>query len=270
MQFRNPLLYPTELRVHVAYCKHFTNNLCLWRVFVLPVFYTLSIMRITSSIRKAIWKDSRNGETRPRGWMLDIRLPGGKRVRKFYDTKAKAEEGREEEIGKLQKEGLETFNMPQALRLDAIESRKILDKAGLQEMRLSDAIQVYVSHYKLHKRTIPCSEAVTKLLSQKGKEGLSERHLNGMKTRLGKFVSEYGDIPLADVNTESLREWLEKACKNEGSINSITHKNYLQCVGQLFRWAKVRHYVDEDPTEGIETFKRKPTNPHLLSLGSHQ
>jgi integrase len=175
-----------------------------------------------------------------------------------------------------------TLTGKEALRyLQAIEALKelehadpiniaVADYAGakklLGEVSLREAAQFYVTHHGLHRSTKTVRDVVDELLKEK-RGNLSERHVEDLESRLGRFADDF-QCRLAAVTGHQVREWIGSLTGVKGGSKTATPRslsprsknNYLLALQNLVSFAKEKKYLpklwDELNLSPIKTRKQ--------------
>jgi integrase len=108
---------------------------------------------------------------------------------------------------------------------------------------------------KLPDRTV--MEVYTELLEAKKTDGCSSRYLGDLKSRVGRFASDFKDS-IANIQTADIDAWLRGL-----KIESRTRNNYRNAVQTLFSFAKASGYLNRELTTAAEhaSLARKVSGP---------
>jgi site-specific recombinase XerC len=99
---------------------------------------------------------------------------------------------------------------------------------------------------------------VSEYLENKQGKGLSRRHLQDLKNRLGKFASFAGEKTASEIKPEQIEHWLQQ-------FGGENHNNYLQRLHGLFNYGIKRGYLAENPTKVIDKVKVAQTEPAIFA-----
>jgi hypothetical protein len=160
----------------------------------------------------------------------------GKRKRTFFETKEQAESFVAFKNAELKRNGLEHAEFPTALRVMAQNAVEKLKPFG---RTITHAVDHYVAHLKASEKSCTAAELVKELLKAKKADGVSRRHLNDIRIRLGK-CREVRQPTRGDHHAQGDRRLVAFAAV------LAAHPQSLSCVGRArvqLRGARgLRHY----------------------------
>jgi integrase len=181
----------------------------------------------------------------------------GKRRRYFFPSKQKAEEELARLKTKQRKEGEKALQLPDSLRIMALESAEKLKPFGKS---LQDAVDFYVRHLQEAEASISVSALIEEYLAMQTRLKRSQVHLEDLRQRLGRFKEEFEKRPLRTITTQEFESWLHDLNLSAQSIN-----NYRSRVAALFAYAEKRRYVERNPVSPIEKFKLVDEAPQIFT-----
>jgi len=125
----------------------------------------------------------------------------------------------------------------------------------LKEEALLPAVRFYASHAQKNLPKKSVQEVLDEFLKIRKADGVSERYLEDVKSRIGRFARAFKS-PIATVETGTLDEWLRSL-----KVSARTRKNFRILLVALFNFAKSCGYLpkqiptvaDELPTPKIES-----------------
>jgi integrase len=207
------------------------------------------------STRLALTKTKVNGR---RYYCVTTPKLGGGRNRRFFKEKAEAETFMQ--LAKVQQEnyGTAAFSIPDALRVEAIECRELLEPFGVT---LRDAAKFYAAHLKAIMGSRKVGEVVADLLAARTADGMSPRYLGDLRVRLGRFVQSFGEEMIAGISASRIDEWLRSL-----GVGAVTRNTFRRRLAVLFSFAKRRGYVNENPIADVERAKERETEIEILSV----
>ena len=101
---------------------------------------------------------------------------------------------------------------------------------------------------------------VADFLRAKRKEGLSERHLADLRTRLARFCEAMPDtVTTANVMTPDIDAFLD-----ELGTGNQTCNGYRAVLRTFFAWCKAQGIASANPVEDAKKFKVVPSTPGIL------
>lgn len=164
-------------------------------------------------------------------------IEAGKRVTRYFKTKAEAEEFQTEHEADA-----EDFGTGQPVSADeraAInEHRDALTGFGLT---VRDALKLVIDQQSRIKRSADVATLCGELIAKRRQEGRSRRYLDTLRSRLGRFERDFGDRPVADVQAQEIDRWFSGLKVGPSSIAS-----YRRILSVLFNEGKSRGYCTEN------------------------
>ena len=118
---------------------------------------------------------------------------------------------------------------------------------------LMEAVNSFVRRHPLETPRKTVSEVYEEMLKSKREEGLSERYLSDLESRLGRFASDF-QCDVGSITGSQIREWLQAL-----PVGNRTKNNFRLVVHTLFNFAKTRRYLPKDWEEmdSVSTWKEK-------------
>ena len=95
------------------------------------------------------------------------------------------------------------------------------------------------------------ADVVTELIEIKRARKVSQRYLDDLESRLGRFSRDCKKSA-ADVSTADLQSWLDAL-----KLSPQSYTNYRRTINLLFEFAVARNYADENPVAKTESLKIK-------------
>ena len=184
----------------------------------------------------------------------------GKRKRSFFETEAQAKSFAAFKNAELAKNGIEHAEFPTALRVIAQNAVEALRPFG---KTITDAVQHYVAHLKASEKSCSAKQLVEELLSAKKADGVSERHLRDIRSRLSVFAEKFDGQMVATITTKEINDWLRSL-----PFRPLTRNHYRQLVVLAFNFAVEHGYAIANPASGKKTAKAKVIGepPGILSV----
>jgi len=184
----------------------------------------------------------------------------GKRKRSFFESKEQANSFAAFKNAELRRNGVEHAEFPTALRVMAQEAA-----AQLQPFRktITDAVRHYVGYLKANERSCTATQLVGELLSAKKADGVSERHLRDIRSRLSVFAEKFNGQMVATITSKDIDNWLRSL-----PFSPLTRNHYRQLVVLAFGFAVECGYAPSNPASGKKTAKAKVVSeaPGILSV----
>ena len=175
---------------------------------------------------------------------VDIGRLAGRRVRKFFKTRLEADTYAEQQRTAKVNQGVAAFSIDDKLRIEAIESRRLLLPYGVS---LIEAAKYYIKHAKPKGGEKTMFELVAEVLDVKAKAGRRPATLNDYKFVFNRFNRSYGQRRVHEVHRDDVEDWLDANTKS-----LATRSIYLRYLSTLFSYALKRNYCSANPLEGVE------------------
>ena len=179
---------------------------------------------------------------------LDGLKVNGKRKRLFFKSKKEADREFERLTRTQRKEGEAGLNLSDSVRGLALECTGLLSKYPGQT--ILDATRFYIKHLEAVSSSISVEILVSGYLETKIRAQLSQRHLDDIHQRLGRFQEAFSGRAVRTLSTSELEEWLQDLELSPRSSN-----NYRTVVCSLLGHAVRRGFLDRNPALEIGKIK---------------
>jgi integrase len=182
----------------------------------------------------------------------------GKRKRTFFETKEQAASFASFKNEELKRNGIEHAEFPTPIRImaqNALEQLKPFRKT------IADAVAHYVAYLKANERSCTAAQLVKELLKAKEADGISQRQLFNLKSRLGYFAEKFNGKMVAEISTREIDDWLRSL-----NVGAQTRNHYRAVVVMAFNFAIRSHYAVENPALGAAKAKVIRKAPGILSV----
>jgi integrase len=144
-----------------------------------------------------------------------------------------------------------------ALSLDTAMAEYIEAKRILKGGSLVEAARYVVEKQVLNIVEKPAKDVLDEMIKAKRNEGCSERYIQDLESRCGKFVEEFPRA-IATIGGLEIKSWLQELTR-EGSkkdkraprkpVTNRTRNNFRLCIQTLFSFAKGERYLPKDWNE---------------------
>jgi integrase len=193
-------------------------------------------------------------------WQVELgsEIREGKRHRlrrTFADRKA-AETFSELKRVERENFGSSGIALDQTLRGEALEARRILIPFNVSVL---DAAKDYVRRMELVIRSETVSNAVNALLAAKEADHLRPRYLRDLRDRLKRFILDFGQRKLADIESPEIDRWLR-----ELGLAPLTRNSFRMRLFTLFEYARVCKWVSQNPVAEVRKVKVRESVPGIL------
>jgi integrase len=182
----------------------------------------------------------------------------GKRKRSFFETKEQAQSFAAFKNAELRHNGVEHAEFPTAWRVMAQDAMQRLKPFG---KTIADAVQHYVAHLKSSERSCTAVQLVKELLKAKEADGVSQRQLYNLKSRLGYFAQEFDGRMVATISSKEIDDWLRSL-----DVGPQTRNHYRAVTILAFNFAIRSGYAVENPALGAAKAKVVGQPPGILSV----
>ncbi len=190
-------------------------------------------------------------------WLVDARIQGrGERL--FFKTKVEAETMADQLRIKRQNAGKVGVQIPDRLRVEALECAERLESIGAT---LRQATDYYLKHVKPVSGTRTCEEAAAELIKTKRKAGKRESYVKALAWAYGVFNRTFGSRKTNEVMQKQVEQWLDSQ-----DYKLVTRRDYIRDLGILFNYCVERGYSAENPVAGIEKPLLEDEEPEIFTV----
>ena len=190
-------------------------------------------------------------------WQVTVPAPEGGRIRKTFKNRDDARIYHERAKVQLAQFGAAAM-IDDRIRTDAARAIEILSGTGKS---IVDAARFLHDHLRRVEGGKPLGEAVGDFLRAKRKQGVSERHLADLRTRLARFCGAIPDTATtANVMTSDIDAFLDDL----GTSNQ-TCNGYRTILRTFFAWCKAQGIGSINPVEDAKKFRVVPSAPGILT-----
>src|SRR5262245_8183299 len=173
----------------------------------------------------------------------------GKRKRTFFETKEAANSFVAFKNAELKRNGIEHAEFPTAIRVMAQNAVELLKPFGKTIM---DAAQYYAAHLKASAKSCSAVQLVRELVTAKGHDGASARHVSDLRSRLNIFAKKFDGQPVATITSREIDDWLRSL-----NVSPVTRNHYRRLIILAFNFAVDRGYATENPAEKTAKAKER-------------
>ena len=199
-----------------------------------------------SKIRVAKYEHSATSK-----WVVEgLKNNKGKRSRKFFRSRIEADDFARNALQEQRQYGHKAQHLSDDLRLSAIQCA---EKLSVYVKSLEDANR----RLRVSQRSCSLNKLVSEYLENKQGKGLSRRHLQDLKNRLGKFANFAGKETASEIKPEQIEQWLQQ-------FEVRTTTTIFKDSG-LFNYGIKRGYLAENPTKAIDKVKVAQTEPAIFA-----
>jgi integrase len=182
----------------------------------------------------------------------------GQPRRKFFETKDQAKSFVSFKNAERQTHGTEHAEFPATLRIMAQECADSLKPYG---KTIRDATSHYLAHLKAAEKSCTAEQLVKELLKAKKADGVGERQLDTLRSRLSVFADEFDGKLVATISTREIDDWLRSL-----DVGPRTRNHYRAATLLAFNFARRAGYAVENPAEGAAKAKVLGAPPGILTV----
>ena len=182
----------------------------------------------------------------------------GKRKRTFFESKDAANSFAAFKNAERQRNGVEHSEFPTALRVMAQNAVEQLRPFG---RTIADAVGHYVAYLKASEKSCTATQLVEDLVKAKKADGVSERHLSDIRSRLSVFAEKFNGQMVATITSKEIDTWLRSL-----PVAPLTRNHYRQVVVLAFNFAVRAGYATTNPAAHAAKAKVVGEVPGILSV----
>lgn len=195
-------------------------------------------------------------------WKLDFRTSAGKRVRRFFPTKAEAESELRSLTNQIEHAGQVW------LSLSADERNQLIQVWG-EAKELNTNLRAVFEEWKRDRRLkakpikrITVAEAVQLTIRAKLAEECRPRYIESLEKYLRSFAANREGVFLDDIGVEDIESWFAEKAGHAPS----TRKANMGRLAAMFAACKQRDYIYTNPFDRLSRPKVSTKAPVLLPL----
>jgi integrase len=190
---------------------------------------------------------------------------GGKRVRKYFETRdtaeifLKAEQIRRENLGNrathidgaLAEDALRASDLLKATPYTLLDAARLISHAHLKlephSLRIDDAIEEHVTAVEQRKRSVTITYLVDEFIANRRAKGKSEIYLRDLTTRLGRFKASMGERITADITVSDVDRWIQSL-----GVGAQTQNNFRAVLSAMWTFAVRRGYATANVVQLVD------------------
>src|SRR5579883_3235274 len=182
-------------------------------------------------------------------WTISGHYVDGKRVRRFFETKADAESFVHQVEIQVENLGSRAVGIDPRLHYMALDAH---DKLAGYGKTIAEAAEFYTKHLESVNRSCSVDELVAGFLQDKELDGRRKTTMYNFRWQLERFQRKFGKRIVATITTSECDDWLRAL-----GLSPVSRINYRRVLYTLFAYALVRNYATENPIAKIA----KPKTP---------
>jgi integrase len=193
-------------------------------------------------------------------YLVRFPQPNGKGGRRHFKRKADALTFLEMKATEIENHGVAAASLNERDRAEFLECREALKPYGIS---LRDAVRMLRPHLAQKNKSCLVVDAVAELLKAKKADGLSQRYLKDLETRLGIFARAFANATVAEFDTARIDDWLRSL-----DSKAVTRNNYRRILGVFFSFSVGRNWTISNPV--TQSTKAKETKGKVGILTPEQ
>jgi integrase len=198
-------------------------------------------------------------------WKIKGLYRAGKRIRKFFVTQQEALEFIANEKATSRNLGERARNIPGHLHEDALRAFDILEG---YESTVEEAAKFFKSYVDRRQKSRPISEITEEYIENKKRNLRSSRHLEDLRSRLGRFKKDFGNKLASEIETKDIEIWLARIKppgKKSARYSPLSIVNFHRVVRGLFSYSLSMGYSSTNPARGVTIPKIKQAAPAIFT-----
>jgi integrase len=177
------------------------------------------------------------------GYLVDLGLVNGERVRKTFPSKQEAETFAAQARMARENEGVAAFSLATETRAEAVKCLELLEPYGAG---LTEAVQYYVNHVLRFREAPTVAEIIQRMVADAKSLGRRAETVRELRNRLGRFALLFGTRRLSTITLPELEGYLSNA-----ALSARTRVNDAVKVSQLYNFAIRHSWVDANLAEKV-------------------
>lgn len=173
-------------------------------------------------------------------------IEDGKKQEKGFKLKTEAEKWAESKERNLLNFGVGA-SLSAEERSAVLDTRDDLAAAGLT---IREALAMALEIRRKESRSIAVGEMVARVIKDRESAGRSERYLQDLRSRLGRFNADFGARSLATITRDEITDWIRGL-----NLGATTQNNFLRVLRVLFSEGLKGKYLDESPAQHVTEAK---------------
>jgi len=186
-----------------------------------------------------------------------VRYPdGGKRKDAWFKVKTEADSFAKGERNKVSERGTVEASTTKDEHRALVRFRDAVEDMDTDKPTLMDAVDHYLNHLSVTRKSMTCSEVADKLIDRLEIEGKGKRHIDSSRSRMNRFNAEYGDRMASDISTEIVDDFITHL-----GLAPKTMINYRLAISGLFTHAvRLKAATSNPVTEALrpKVLKKEP------------
>lgn len=182
----------------------------------------------------------------------------GKRKRKFFGLKTKADNWAKDKEAELENLGRSASGLSDEIKREALVGTEKLQSYGAS---ISDATTHYIDYLKANANSDPVGELVPLFIEYTEEQGKAKRTVDDYESRLKPFSEDFKDRLASSISKREIVEWIKN--RKGGSVNK---NHYRRCLSAFFTWCEMSEYATHNPIKKIQKRKVVDKTPEIFTV----
>jgi integrase len=188
-------------------------------------------------------------------WVLNVWHSTGRRERRFFDTKEKAEAEAKRKENDFDSHGRRGLELDDRLKAAALEAKEKLAPYGVS---LTAVVAEYIRRHGSATTTV--DEVAELFLASRTKLQRSAKHLTSLRCLFKRFGASFPKDRLADLTSDQVEGWL-----HDLNVGPVTVNSYRTLLNSLFEYALRKKLCAENPVKAVERMTVKSEEVGILT-----
>src|SRR5258708_3590752 len=184
-------------------------------------------------------------------WMISGYYLDGKRVRKFFRSRAEGEGFLQQARIKTENLGTRALRVPGWLHEMAVEGQARLTPHG---KTLKDAVDHYVASLHASERSCTIIQLFESFIASRQADGVSRWYLKDLRYRLRRFCLKFWKAKVSDITVAEADDWL-RDLQIRFKLSAQSRNSFRRVLRTFFNYGLARGYCRENPF--VKTGKAK-------------
>ena len=189
-------------------------------------------------------------------WQVACQV-NGERIREAFKTKGEAETRAAEIRLKVDNDGQAAFNIPTALRVEAVRAAAEL---APHKATITEAVDFYVEHVLKYRAAPTVSKIVQRMLAETESNKRRAKTITDLKSRLGAFCETFGKRRIAEITRAELKAWLQ-----DSPLSPRSRINYAVKASQLYNFAIDNDWAENNLAASIPRPDTEDKEPGIIT-----
>ena len=183
-------------------------------------------------------------------------IEAGKRKQKGFKTRKAADKWAEDHEADTLKHGT-AASLTKVERSAVLETRATLTELGLT---IREALDYAIDYRRRSQKSATVATLIAEVIDARRKAGRSDRYLEDLENRLGRFRDDFGERIVATITRDEIADWLHAL-----KLSPVTVNNYRRILVVAFNDAIESKYAIENPADKVKQVKEIEAAVEILT-----